>query len=272
MSGSVARRSNPLFAFCLAILCSVTATCVISLQASAQSTSVNAVICAGSSSITIAEPVSDSVITEPMVVFKGTVSQASQIVIEVDGQYAGVEPLNIGQLSYEVTTQLPRGTHTITLTAVDSCGGTNTSASSIVTFTPPPSTPSDGGATPTGVNDGTQPQDGVTISGETADPIQPPSSGILPGPVAEAFNGVLEWLNIAPLDHSADTESRMSLFGAVTIALGTYIATVGVATTLITHVASMSWFDRYKKKDRYKIAGRGFRIFGGLLVVIGFFL
>lgn len=272
MLGSVARKSNLFFAFCLVILCSVTVAGVINLQAYAQSTSVNAVICAASPSIVIAEPSSDSVITEPMVVFRGTVSQASQIVIEIDGQYAGVEPLNVGQLSYDVSTQLPRGTHTVTLTAVNSCGGANTSASSVVTFTPPPSTPSDGGATPTGVNDGTQPQDGVTISGEAVDPMQSPSSGILPSPVAEAFNGVLEWLNIAQIDHSDDTADRMSMFGAVTITVGTYIATIGGTRKLITHVASMPWFVRYKKKDRYKIAVRGFRIFGVLLIIIGFFL
>ena len=272
MRGSGIRKSNTFLLLSVGALLCALFVMVTGMKVSAQSTSVNAIICTAGSSVAINEPASDSIVTEPLIVLKGSVNQASQIVIEIDGEYSGVEPLAAGQNQYEITVQLPRGTHTIKLTAVDTCGGTNAAASSVITYTPPPSSPSDGGTTPTGVNDGTQPQDGVTISGESIEPVRSSSGSILPAPVTETFNDVLKWLNIAPIDHSDPTESRMSLLGAITIAVGTYMATIGIATTVITQVASLSWFDRYKKSNRYSIASRGFRILGVLLIISGFFL
>lgn len=273
MLGSGVRKNSivSLLGAVVALLSLILAA-TISTSAQAQSTSVNAVICAPSSTITIDEPASDSVVTEPSIVLKGAIAQTGQIVIEVDGEYSGVEPIAAGQLNFETTMELARGTHTIKLTAVDSCGNANTNASIVVTYTPQPSTPSNGDTTPTGVGDGTQPQNGVTISGEAVDPVKTPSNAVPSGPVADAFNSVLEWLNIAPIDHSDHTEPRMTLLGAISIALGTYMATIGIATTVVSHVASLSWFDRYRKSERYKIVSRGFRIFGLVLILAGFFL
>lgn len=131
-------------------------------------TDVYTTICVDASSVTIATPLNDSTVTEGNITLTGSVSQANQIEVYIDESYDSTIPLTIGQAAYSSQMQVPTGTHTIRVEAVNSCGGVNGTASSVVTYTPPPSQPSVGSETPTVVGSAQQsdsPSAGVGSSG-----------------------------------------------------------------------------------------------------------
>lgn len=182
-------------------------------------TEVRATVCNGSqgSSISISTPASDQVINISTISIQGTVEDATQITVEIDGQYSQTVPLGSNQTSYQIDVTVSEGTHTIVLIANDLCAVQNGSTSLVVTYEPK-STPSDGGSTPTDVNQG-----GVAIGTEPSGPAigqttyQKLRNSIVVGPLL----GILENLvNLTGLDVTAQQAGpsvailRVALFSA----------------------------------------------------------
>lgn len=101
-------------------------------------------------SLTITDPPSDSVTTQPEVTVTGTVNNATHIDILVDGNFDHAFALGANQNSFTTTVHLSKGTHTITVKAIAICGFPDVSRSVVVTYqptsppTPPIPTPSPG--------------------------------------------------------------------------------------------------------------------------------
>jgi hypothetical protein len=124
---------------------------------------VQAIICRGGATLSISQPVSDSVVVNTTVSLAGEVTQANQIEITIDGQFDGVIPLNAAATSFTTTVQLTPGTHTIRLMAVDACQIANATDQVVVTYqAPPASSGSVGGETTTNVPG----ESGVVIGGK----------------------------------------------------------------------------------------------------------
>lgn len=268
MRGFAVPKNSLLVGSIMLVVASVAGAGISASRANAQS-AINAIICGAGAHITISEPQSDSVMTTPSVTIIGAVAQAGQIEVAVDGTYDSVIPLDVGQTTYESTIQLPQGTHTIQLTAVDSCGSTNAEETVVVTFTPPPSSDSNGSDTQTGV----APEvGGVSISSQADDvtvkEVNP--GGLLPAPLAQGLNNVLKWMNIASSDSTNDGLAQLSLARAAVLTTGVYMAVIGVAQSIITLAAATPLFHRVQAADRIKIASRIFRIIGALLIIGAF--
>ncbi len=86
-------------------------------------------------SVSIATPVGDSVVSQPTLVLSGSVADASQIDVKVDGVYSSTIPLSMNQTTYSAPITLGSGTHTILLTANDICGIQDATAQIVVTYT-----------------------------------------------------------------------------------------------------------------------------------------
>lgn len=236
-------------------------------------TTIGATVCSSSGSlVTVSSPPSDSVVTDPAVTLKGTVSQATQISVTIDDNFDSVIALNTGQSAFEAPIQLPTGTHTVKLTAIDSCQQNDGVSTVILTFTPPPSSASTGEQTATGINNGTNQSGGVTV-GAGSEAIEPNKGGgiLLPKPIADTFDGLFRWLNITPNDVAQQQAPRLSIWRAITIAVGGYMATIGVATAVVSLAASSPLFPSVKT-NRFLYASRLFRVIGVLLVLAGLFL
>lgn len=177
------------------VLAGLYSWCVTSSVVSA-TTGVYTTICVESSTVTIANPVSDSTVSEGLIILSGAVTQANQIEVYIDDAFDSTIPLTIGQTEYSSSIQIPTGTHTIRVEAVDSCGGTNATASSVVTFTPPPSQPSVGGDTPTEVSGAPSSARGNEAQSVTGSGV----SGLAALPIPQSLRTPLEngllWLGV----------------------------------------------------------------------------
>jgi hypothetical protein len=132
----------------------------------AVSSSVNAAVCGAGAgaTLTIDSPQSDSVVNQPTVQVNGTVTDATQIEVSIDGQYNSTVPLSSGQTNYQTSVQLTTGTHTIALVANDVCQMQDANASVVVTYQSP-ANPGTGQQTPTDVNQG----GGIEVGGQPID-------------------------------------------------------------------------------------------------------
>ena len=232
---------------------------------SAQGTNVQVNIC-GAATITLEQPQSDSVVTAPSVTISGRVTQASQMEVLVNDQFDSVIPIALGQEEFTSTVTLAPGTHTIMVKAIDSCSGAPVTDASVVTYTPPPSTPSSGAATPTEVSGGVV----IAPQGDIV-PLQPEHT-LLPGPLVDGWQRLLEWMNIAPFDTSEQTHDRLSFWGALLITAGVYLIMVGVGKRLLKKLTTLALLDRVKKKDRLPLTKRIVRFVGVVLIVVGLLL
>lgn len=133
----------------------------------ATNNNVSAVICGGDApgaGIDVTQPNDDSIVTQPTTTFRGTVSNATQIEVTIDGQYAATLAVGINQATFAIDLTLSEGTHTATFTANDVCLAANASDSVVVTYQVV-TEPSDGSSVPTDVGDGTV----IGSTGEDAD-------------------------------------------------------------------------------------------------------
>ena len=216
-----------------AALCvsSVLGVLVSTTSVQAQS-DVYATICVASSSVTITQPVDDSTVTSGDIVISGTVDQANQIEVYIDDVFDNAIPLTIGQTQYSSTVQLSPGTHTLRVEAVDSCGGQNAEASSVVTYTVPPSQPSQGGSTPTSV---AQAQGAATVTIGGGPPVSSEQDGRearksffnLPAVILQPLERFAAWLGITEPDYEGHT-SRLSLPRAIAITVSMFLLVFGV--------------------------------------------
>lgn len=147
--------------------------------AAVKGTNLTVSICGSSagSGLTITTPVSDSVVNQATITLSGTVLNATQIEVRVDGQYSSTIPLNASDVSYTMQLTLTVGTHTILLTANDVCGISNASSQTVVTYQPG-ATQTTGSATPTNSGGGQKAfrADGISIS---ADDGLKPADGVV---------------------------------------------------------------------------------------------
>lgn len=110
-----------------------------SVPVAAVDTEVGATVCGSTPSaalIDITQPANDSVVNQATLTFRGTVAGASQIVVELNGQYNGTLALANNQTTFEADITLPQGTHTITMRAIEVCGGTDGMDSVVLTYQP----------------------------------------------------------------------------------------------------------------------------------------
>ena len=108
-------------------------------SASAVDTQVGARVCGSNPSgalIDITQPVDDSVVNQSSVTFRGTVASASQIVIEVDGAYDGTLAIAANQTTFDTNISFPLGTHTVSMRAIEVCGGPDGTDSVVLTYEP----------------------------------------------------------------------------------------------------------------------------------------
>lgn len=143
----------------LLILCTLVPTAV------ALDTEIGARVCGpnpGGALITITQPTDDSVVNQAVVTFRGTVAGASQIVVELDGNYNGTVALANNQTTFETDITLPQGTHTVAMRATEICGGADGTDSAVLTYQPAVQ-PSSGAVTETAVGSNGTPT-GVVIS------------------------------------------------------------------------------------------------------------
>lgn len=274
---AVARVKNNWLQLLFAIsLSCVVALCALAAPVAAQAGSlVGATVCTNASTITLDTPVSDSVVTAPTVALSGSVTQSSQVEVRIDGAFDSSIQLSVGQTTYSGSVQLTPGTHTIEVTAISVCPGTNGTASSVVTYEAPPQTPSTGGSTPTNVGGGGS--GGVTVD-STADADKSsvdgqPGGGLLQQIVVTPLNLVGRWLNINQSDYAhADTAASMGIVRAVTFGAGVYLLVLGIGLSVATPIAGLPVLASIIPGDTQVLRVRWLRRMGrvlGLLLVLG---
>ena len=243
---AVARAKNNWLPFLLAVSVSyLVALCVLVTPAAAQAGSmVGATVCTNTSTITLDAPISDSIVTTPTVTLSGSVTQASQVEVRIDGAFDNTLQLNMGQTTYSGSAQLSPGTHTIEVTAISICPGSSGTASSVVTYEVPPQAPSTGGSTPTNVGGGGA-SGGVTVdstTGVSKPGAQEQQSGLLQQIIVVPLRTIGSWLNINQRDTDyahADSIDTMGTARAVTFGAGLYLAVIGLAPALLAPVAAL---------------------------------
>ncbi|QHN42375.1 hypothetical protein GII36_00685 [Candidatus Mycosynbacter amalyticus] len=247
----------------------------------AQSSSVYATLCGTTSHITIAQPASDSTVTAAQVTVSGTVAQANQIEVYIDDEFDSTIPLTVGQTTYSGSVQLPNGTHTLRVEAINSCSGQNGEATSVVTYTIPPAQASSGTAAATGV----APAQGGAV---TIGPAPTVSQGVGGAPRQEAamplglppllgrpLEQALDWLNIAPHDQQSGA-TGLSLGRAMFVVLGMYFLVLGAAPTLVHTLAGLGVVTRVTPQSnsarRQYLVRWGVRVAGLLVLLLALFL
>ncbi len=265
---AVTKNSSRLLLLVLA--CFVVAVTIVGVasKAAAQSSTVAATICAPTSMVTLVHPVSDSVVTSTTVPIDGTVNQASQIEIRIDGVFDSVIPLAIGQTTFSGSVQIASGTHTIEATALNVCAGPNGTASAVVTYTPPPQTPSTGTGTPTTV-------EGVSPVGSDGDAHQSTGGLSLLDQMIRPIREFAAWLNI-DTGSQIENVSSLSIGKAITMTIGMYLLVVGLAPTFLQWISSLPIFvhafPAISSSGRMRRIGRIARVIGILLILIALFL
>ena len=244
-------------------------------RASAQDGSViGATICAPSSVITLDSPVSDSVVTESTVQLSGTIAQASQVEVQVDGVFDSTIQLTIGQSAYAGSVQLTAGTHTIMVTAVSICPGASGTASAVVTYEPPPYAPSTGEQT--GTNVGGETTGGVTIDGSSVVTSQS-EGGFRPlDTLMQPLRNLGGWLNLATGDVGQEGIATMPLTRAVTFTAGLYLVMIGLTPGVLQAAASLpaviAVVPGITVSSRTRFLSVAIRMIGLLLIVGALFL
>lgn len=275
MQSFVVRNDRHLLAVVASCGFLVSLLLVLSLAVSAHAqTNVYATICVPASTISIDQPVNDSTVTSNPVAIKGSVNQANQIEIYVDGEFDSILPLTIGQSAYSGMLQLPVGTHTVRVEAINSCDGENGEATSVITYTAPPTQPSTGETTPTGV----APTEDATITIGTPTPgveVGQPKSSIaslgLPPLLSRPLEQLFGWLNISPVDVNGEAQT-LSFGRAAVIFMSMYLLIIGLAPTAIRAIAMLPFVISATAGTtttrRRHIIGIGVRVVS-LIVLIG---
>lgn len=253
---------------------SVTACLVVSLLVSNKAlandggTTLRAIVCGQSSSVTIARPVSDTVVTQREITIEGIVKQAVQLEIQVDGKLDTVSPLDVGQTQFSQTVSIPLGTHTITVVAVNACPGTNGSASTVVTFERPPNTPSTGSQT-TGVLSQDQRLKYINETGDTS-PLER---------VAGLSKEFAAWMNIGLAADKSDGLKRMTPVQALSLTTGLVMVFIIGFQSTVQSILGFRLFSRNHHAltpavfhHRVRLWVWRIRIGGLLLVVASLFL
>lgn len=207
---------------------------------------IGATVCASTSTVTIDTPVSDSIVTNPIVQISGSVTQSSQIEIEIDDAFDSSIQLSMGQTTYSGSIHLPVGTHTIKVTAVSVCPSANGMASSVVTYEAPPQTPSTGSTTPTTVGPGSASGGGIVVGqnmgvGISESDISGQQGGLLQQILLTPLRTIGSWLDInhRDTDYITGAPDSMGPARAVAFGSGLYLAIIGLAPSLLAPIAAL---------------------------------
>lgn len=236
---------------------------------SASAVGVGVVLCTNSSTVTVSQPQTDTVVTDSQLVVKGGVTQSSQIEVTLNDVFDSVVPLNLGQTSFETSVHLTPGTHTIKLTAINSCSpGQNGTATLVVTYTPPPERNADGEVVETSGNNV-----GVLEADTTA--LGAPRSGLLPEPIQKAIDETLKFLDIGSL-HERGRYSELSIVRAGILTLALYFAIFAPLSLLIRKrvVEHFPYIQHRSRTEegRLRLAGWVIRMAGVALFIACLFL
>jgi hypothetical protein len=150
----VAEKNSTLARIVLSGLLGVLAVVIQAQPAAAVDTEVGVSVCGQNSlgaSITITQPNDDSIVNQSVTTFRGTINNTSQIIITVDGAYVSTLAIGSNQTEFATDISLDEGTHTILMTANDICGTQDASDTIVITYQQTVE-PSNGGTTPTEVD------------------------------------------------------------------------------------------------------------------------
>ncbi len=104
-----------------AVICAITVSAWLPLRAVAQTT-IRAVVCSNiPADLTITSPLSGTTVAQNPVQISGTIARVSQIRLKLDGTYVKTVPTTPNDTTYNFMYSMPAGTHTLTLTGIDSC-------------------------------------------------------------------------------------------------------------------------------------------------------
>lgn len=226
----------------LAALLSVCGLYTTPVFAVAGTTQISAEICRAplGSTIQITSPKSDSTVDTATIAMKGTVSDATQITVTIDGNYSETIPLGASDTSFNFNLNLTKGTHTIKLVANDVCQIQNSSDSVIVTFSGASGngvdTPTSAGGVLVGVSEVTPPAGGD-------DPYKQIKQSPVIGPVLDSMERLYSFSGL-------DTTIEQGGVVASAVRVGAFA--VGVTTLTFTSVVLQNYamglvsqFDKY---------------------------
>ena len=225
----------------------------------AEDTTINVNLC-GTTTIQINRPTSDSVVPRAEVPISGTVQNSNQIEVSIDDEFSGYIPISSSDVVFDSTVTLGKGTHTVTLEALNSCGGASATASVVLSYLPSrsSSTGGDGGLI---VGPGGE-VDEVNYKQNTVDILRFFTS---------PFEGLTKWLNI---DDGTQTHglAYMSLWRAIAATVSLYFMLFSVPLPRREWLGSRwpfaSLFPHMDNDPRMKVMGLVVRIIG-LIVLIG---
>lgn len=230
---------------------------------------IGATICGNSSAIVLIQPTSDSVVTSPTLALQGTVQRASQVEVRVDGVFDNTIPISVGQTAFSGSVALSVGTHTISLTAVNVCPGSNAVTSVVVTYSTQPQEPSSGSEVPTDAG-------GVQGVGPSLDSSTTYDNPTVIEQLTLPLQTIAEWLNVGTGDASQAGIGTMHIGQATVIAAGMALAVIGVSPVVVSHAVSLPVISGLlpftPTPQRILFISRGGRIIGLLLIFGTLFL
>lgn len=242
--------------------------------AHAKDNDVNVAVCTGSegSTITITQPISDSVINQPVTTFRGAVTNATQIEIEIDGVYASSVPIGSNQATYVTDITLTSGTHTIKLIANDVCQHSNDSASVVLTYEPETGI-SNGGITPTDV------QGGVVIGSDQGSTSQDPVPFQLENfpVVGTVYKALIDFGRLIGVDATLDAGASNTVIGVMRVGFTLLALTLLIIPSTFFPVATkyapakLATIVKAEMRRNRHYLDRIFRGLGGLLLLLIYF-
>lgn len=234
----------PIAKFVLAAFISVAAVMAFTNESvAAQDTGsrVEVMVCPdpSGSSIAVAQPASDSIVSEPKVMVSGSVVYISQIDFFIDNVYNNTLALGSADKSFTSQVTLSPGTHTLRIVATDSCSQTTHTENIVVTYEPT-ILPSAGRDVET------------TVGGQLTTPIDNADNAIpSPGPIEEFFNSTImppvaaigRALDIIPFNNEASlggNAARSSVFvlGSALVLSALYISMLGALPAKLAFLGS----------------------------------
>jgi hypothetical protein len=238
------------------------------VRAEGGSSSINAIICASSASITLDHPLSDTITQQGSIPVDGTVGQAAQVEVYIDDSLDHIVPLGTSQTTFTTTVNLSEGTHTLKVVAVDRCGILNADKSAIITYTPPqPGTPSDNAGSQTGNVTVLPP--GTTVAEAAPGGNNGPDTIVLPEP----FRSIVRWLNIdTTVKQTTGLTALIKSTGRIALmATGLSLLIFG-ALGIVAKLAALESFKGWSKTRRMVFLSVMVRVVGGFLFLLAFYL
>lgn len=242
------------------------------MPAYAVESEIGVVVCGGSvpaAQVAITEPVSDSIVTQATTTLRGTVANATQIEVAVDGDYSQTFSVGANDTSFETDLTLVEGTHTITMTAIGICGSQNATDEIVLTFQRE-AEPSAGATTPTEIDTG---DGGVVIAdGHIDDGHEKFGQAPLVGAVV---NGIAGFTRVIGLENTVNTTNPLvgiSRIGVTVVALVSVVMASSLAPIAAQFVPGVSELFNATNHRSMLYLGWVIRGVGVLALALAYFL